>query len=160
MTLAEIWPPYGVQITERDLSLRVVTDSDLPGLVDLVLHGIHDPDEMPFAEPWTLDDPQALPANVVRYYSRVRADFRPEKFDLIFAVRVADELVGIQALHAEHFPVTRSAETGSWLGRRFQSRGIGTRMRQAVCAYAFDHLGQWRCPRSVPRQSRLAGGEP
>ena len=32
-------------------------------------------------------------------------------------------------------------ETGSWLGLAHQGRGIGTRMRQAVCAYAFDHLG-------------------
>jgi len=37
--------------------------------------------------------------------------------------------------------VTRVGETGSWLGREFQGRGIGTAMRQAICAFAFDHLG-------------------
>jgi RimJ/RimL family protein N-acetyltransferase len=31
--------------------------------------------------------------------------------------------------------------TGSWLGLPFQGRGIGKRMRQAVLALAFDHLG-------------------
>jgi RimJ/RimL family protein N-acetyltransferase len=37
--------------------------------------------------------------------------------------------------------VLRSAETGSWLGSAFQGHGIGTRMRQAVCAFLFDVLG-------------------
>lgn len=140
-TLAELWPPYALRITEGDLGLTVVTDDDVPGLVELALAGIHDPAKMPFAEPWTLEDPDTLPASMIRFFSRSRAEFRPEKFDLLFAVRVADELVGLQALHTEHFGVTRTCETGSWLGRSFQSRGIGTRMRRAVCAFMFDHLG-------------------
>jgi RimJ/RimL family protein N-acetyltransferase len=37
--------------------------------------------------------------------------------------------------------VTRTGETGSWLGRAYQGRGIGTRMRQAMCVLLFDHLG-------------------
>ena len=44
-------------------------------------------------------------------------------------------------MHATNFGVTRTGETGSWLGRSYQRRGIGTRMRRAVCAFAFDHLG-------------------
>ena len=137
---ADIWPPYGVRITEGDLALTVVSDDDIPGLVDLALAGIHDPAEMPFAMPWTLDDPAELPANNVRYYSSIRAGFTPERFNLLFAVRVAGQLVGVQALHTEDFALTRTGETGSWLGRSFQGRGIGTRMRQAVCAFAFDGL--------------------
>ncbi len=140
-TLAELWPPYAVCITEGDLGLTVVTDHDVPGLVELALAGIHDPAKMPFADPWTLEDPETLPASMIRFYSRSRAEFRPEKFDLLFAVRVAGELVGLQALHTENFTVTRTGETGSWLGRPYQGRGIGTRMRRAVCAFAFDHLG-------------------
>ena len=65
----------------------------------------------------------------------------PEKFDLLFAVRIGAQLAGIQALHTTNFGVTRTGETGSWLGRSYQRRGIGTRMRRAVCAFAFDHLG-------------------
>ena len=59
----------------------------------------------------------------------------------MFAVRVAGELVGVQALHTENFRITRTGETGSWLGRSLQGRGLGTRMRRALCAFAFDHLG-------------------
>jgi len=137
---ADIWPPYGVRITEGDLALTVVSDRDIPRLVDLALAGIHDPAEMPFAMPWTQDDPAELPANNVRYYSSVRAGFTPERFHLLFAVRVAGQLAGVQGLHTEDFAVTRTGETGSWLGRSFHGRGIGTRMRRAVCAFAFDGL--------------------
>ncbi|GGR41642.1 GNAT superfamily N-acetyltransferase [Nocardioides luteus] len=31
-------------------------------------------------------------------------------------------------------------ETGAWLGRAHQGRGIGAAMRQVLCAFAFDHL--------------------
>ena len=140
-TLQEIWPPYGVRIEENDLTLTIVTDEDIPGLVDLALNGIHEPDAMPFLTPWTAVEPERLPANMMRFFSGVRAQFTPEKFDLLFAVRIAHKLAGIQALHATDFGVTRTAETGSWLGRSYKMRGIGTRMRRAVCAFAFDHLG-------------------
>lgn len=139
--LVEIWPPYGVSLIEGDLKMTVITDEDIPGLVDLALSGIHEPDRMPFATPWTAVEPELLPANMVRYYSSVRANFMPEKFELHFAVRIGGGLVGTQGLHTSDFAVTRTGETGSWLGRTFQGRGIGTRMRRAICAFAFDHLG-------------------
>lgn len=40
--------------------------------------------------------------------------------------------------------MTRTLETGSWLARRFHGQGIGTVMRRAICAFAFDHLGAER----------------
>lgn len=140
-TWADCWPPYRLQLRAGDLVLTVITDDDVPGLVDLVLAGIHAPDAMPFSEPWTLAPAERLPAELVRYYSSVRAGFRPESFDLLFAVRVGGVLVGTQGLHARQFAVTRTVETGSWLGLAHQGQGIGTRMRRAICAYAFDHLG-------------------
>lgn len=141
LSFADVWPPHALRLAEGDLTLTVVGDSDIPGLVELALAGIHDPDSMPFAIAWTRDDPRELPANNVRYYSRARAEFTPEKFDLLLAVRVGGELAGVQAFHAQDFALTRTGETGSWLGRRFQGRRIGTRMRRAVCTLAFDHLG-------------------
>lgn len=139
-TLADLWPPYRLRLRAGDLELTVIGDEDVPGLVELALAGIHAPDAMPFSTPWTLAAPEKLPVEMIRYFSSVRAGFGPEAFDLLFAVRVAGELVGTQGLHGRDFFVTRTAETGSWLGLAHQGRGIGTRMRQAVCAYAFDHL--------------------
>jgi RimJ/RimL family protein N-acetyltransferase len=140
--LAEIWPPYGVRIgAGEDLVLTGMTDEDLPELARLVVGGIHAPDRMPFAIPWTDAKPQDVPANLMRFYGSLRAGLTPERFTLAFAVRVHGELVGSQSFSADNFGTTRTGETGSWLGLRFQGAGIGTRMRQAVCAFAFDHLG-------------------
>ena len=140
-TLADHWPPYRLRLCAGDLELSVITDDDAPGLVDLALAGIHAPDAMPFSTPWTLVGPEKLPVEMIRYFSSVRAGFGPGAFDLLFAVRVDGVLVGTQGLHGRDFAVTRTVETGSWLGLAHQGRGIGTRMRQAVCAYAFDELG-------------------
>ncbi len=140
-SLADVWPPYRLRVRAGDLTLTVVGDDDVPGLVDLALAGIHAPEAMPFSVPWTLTPAGELPATMVRHYSSVRASFERDAFDLLFAVRVRGVLVGTQALHAKDFPVTRTLETGSWLGLVHQGQGIGTRMRQAVCAYAFDELG-------------------
>jgi RimJ/RimL family protein N-acetyltransferase len=43
-------------------------------------------------------------------------------------------------------------ETGSWLGRDFQGRGLGTEMRAAVLTLAFEHLGA-----RVARSGAIAG---
>lgn len=53
-------------------------------------------------------------------------------------------MVGVQGLGGTDFAVTREVSTGSWIGMRYQRRGIGTEMRAAVLAFAFDHLGATR----------------
>lgn len=141
ITLEEAWPPYALAITCGDLSVRVVRDDDLPELIELVLDGVHTPDTMPFSVPWTRVSAERAPAEHSRYHWASRPLVRPSDLVLNCAVRVAGELVGVQDLRGKYFGVTRSAQTGSWLGRRFHGRGIGTRMRQAVCAFGFDVLG-------------------
>lgn len=149
MSLEEIWPPFALRVEAEDLVLTVLREGDIPELVDLVLDGIHDPAHMPFLFPWT-DAPQdQLPANYVRYVARVMATQSAESLSLQLVVRQAGHVVGIQALEGEEFHVTRTLETGSWLARRFHGQGIGTRMRQAVCALAFDHLGAQRITSSA-----------
>ena len=58
-----------------------------------------------------------------------------------FAVSDEGRIVGIQTIEAKQFAVRRTVETGSWLGRREQGRGIGTEMRAAVLHFAFAGLG-------------------
>jgi RimJ/RimL family protein N-acetyltransferase len=50
-------------------------------------------------------------------------------------------VVGCQGFQTRDFLVTRTGETGSWLGRAYHGRGIGTLMRQTICITLFDHLG-------------------
>ncbi|MHA6524736.1 GNAT family N-acetyltransferase [Tessaracoccus sp. G1721] len=149
LSLEQIWPPYALRITAGDLTLAVVREGDLPELVELVLDGIHDPAQMPFLYPWTDAAAGELPANYVRYFGRTVAGQTPGAVNLQLVVRRAGEVVGIQAVEGESFSVTRTLETGSWLARRFHGHGIGTRMRRAVCAFAFDHLGAERITSSA-----------
>ncbi len=141
MDLTDIWPPYGVRITEADLELQIMRESDAPELVELVRSGIHDPDRMPFLFPWTRRSDHEAPAEYMRFMARTKTGCTPDDWDLQFVVRVGGELVGTQGITAKNFPVVRTVETGSWLALRHQGRGIGTRMRRAVCAFAFDELG-------------------
>ena len=45
---------------------------------------------------------------------------------------------------AKQFPIRRVVDTGSWVGREFQGRGIGKEMRAAVLHFAFEGLGAVR----------------
>ena len=137
----ELWGPFALRLRCGSLELRAVTDLDIPALVDLALDGIHDPGRMPFFMPWTDAPRDQLPANTAAYYWNARASFSPERWMLDLAVRVDGELVGIQGVSAKDYLVVRSAETGSWLGQRYQRRGIGTLMRRVICVLMFDHLG-------------------
>lgn len=141
MELAEIWPPYQLVITAGDLELKIISDDDAPEFVELVLDGVHDPDFMPFGIPWTAAPRDELPANFVRFLWARRSQTSVDEWTLPFAVRRNGELVGTQDIKGKQFMITRTATTGSWLGRRFHRQRIGTRMRQAVCAFAFDELG-------------------
>lgn len=139
-TLSELWPIFGLRITAGPLELRALTDEDLVALCDLAARGIHPPERMPFYFPWTDAPPEELVRNTAAYHWRARADFRPAEWSLQLGVWHEGVLVGSQGLEASNYPVTRTAETGSWLGQAHQGRGIGTAMRQVVCAFAFDHL--------------------
>jgi hypothetical protein len=55
---SELWPPFGLVVRSGDLTLTPITDDDLPGLVDLVRSGIHDPGRLPFLTPWTRTPPE------------------------------------------------------------------------------------------------------
>jgi RimJ/RimL family protein N-acetyltransferase len=139
-TAAMALPLLGLRITAGPLELRGITDDLLGPLTDLALKGIHPPDEMPFSVPWTAAPAAELPRNVAQFHWGRRAAFSPAAWSAELAVFRDGELVGVQGMETCDYLVTRCAETGSWLGREFQGRGIGTAMRQVICAFAFDHL--------------------
>jgi RimJ/RimL family protein N-acetyltransferase len=139
-TPTDLWGPFALRVRCGPLELRAVTDEEIPAIVDLVLAGVHEPARMPFAQPWTDAPADELPRNTAAYYWSTRASFSPGAWTLDLAVRVDGELVGVQGFSAKDYLVVRTGETGSWLGRAYQGRGIGTAMRQAMCALLFDHL--------------------
>lgn len=139
-SLGDLLPMLGLRIRAGSLELRGITDDDLPALCDLAAGGIHPPDRMPFFVPWTDASPEELLRNTAQYHWRSRAEFSPAAWSLHLGVWRDGVLVGTQALETKDFLVTRTGETGSWLGAQFQGQGIGTAMRQVICAFAFDHL--------------------
>lgn len=140
MNLAEAFPPFGLRIEAGPLVLRPITDEVLPELIELALAGVHDPESMPFYVPWTDAPPEELPFNYVQYHWGLRSSWSRAHWNLEFAVEFEGRIVGCQGFFADDYPVTRTGETGSWLGRSSHGRGIGTAMRQAICAFVFDHL--------------------
>jgi RimJ/RimL family protein N-acetyltransferase len=141
LTLADLHPVLGLRITAGPLELRGITDDDLIGLCELAQGGIHPPEQMPFYVPWTDAEPDALARSTAAYHWSNRAGYTVASWGLELGVWYDGVLVGSQGLRASEFLTTRTGETGSWLGRAHQGRGIGTMMRQAICAFAFDHLG-------------------
>lgn len=139
-TIADVYPVLGLRIVAGSLELRGLTDDDLAALGALARRGVHAPDRMPFDVSWSDAPTEQQPMGMAQYHWSQRASFSPSAWSLDLGVWVDGELVGSQGFGTRDYLVTRTGETGSWLGLEHQGRGIGTRMRQAICAFAFDHL--------------------
>ena len=122
--------------------MRWPGEEELFTLGRLAEQGVHPPEEMPFYVPWTdaIGEPGFV-EGFVAFHLDKRAEWRPESWNLMLGVWAGVQLVGTQALRTEDFPVHGVAETGSWLGRRYQRLGYGTEMRAAILALFFDGLG-------------------
>jgi RimJ/RimL family protein N-acetyltransferase len=121
------------------LELRLPTDDELVELAHVAEQGVHPPDEMPFFTAWT--DGIGKPGFVqefVRFHLTQRDEWLPDKWHLLLGVWAEGEPAGTQGAQLTE-PGT--AETGSWLGQRFQGRGVGTEMRAAILALLFEGLG-------------------
>jgi RimJ/RimL family protein N-acetyltransferase len=138
------WPLRHLVLRTPRLELRPDDDAGLFELAEEARGGIHPPELMPFLVPWTDAGPEEAAAATVRWHWRSRAELSPQRWRLNFLVRVDGRVVGTQGLEATDFAVTREVDSGSWLGLRHQGCGIGTEMRAAVLAFAFDHLGAVR----------------
>lgn len=144
MALEDVWPLFGLRLTTPRLVLRVVRDDDLEGLADAALAGIHDADRMPFQVPWTDQEPDVLRRELARFQWSQRTRSRPGDWRLPLVVLEHDVPVGVQDVEGRDFAARRTIESGSWLTRSAQGRGLGTEMRAAILLLAFDHLdAEW-----------------
>ena len=136
-----LWPLFDLRLRTGDLELRLPTEDDLVDIIAVARAGVHPAEEMPFATPWTdLPSPE-FERSAYQFMIGRRASWRVDDWALPLGVWESGEAAGIQELMARNFSAMRMVGTGSWLGRAFQGRGVGTLMRQAVLALAFDHLG-------------------
>lgn len=138
------FPLLDLRITTPNLELRLPDEEQLEALGTVAGEGIHDPGNLPFNVPWTDGTPEEVARNVVTFYWGQLSRITPQRWSLPFAVLKDGVVVGKQDIGGEDFAITRETGTGSWLGRRFQGKGIGTEMRAAVLHLAFAGLGaEW-----------------
>jgi RimJ/RimL family protein N-acetyltransferase len=139
--LAQLWPPFGLRVNCGPLEMRALRDDDFGEVLAVVHGGIHDPEQMPFYFPWTDRVGAEMDREFLSYHWRSRVEMTPASWDLNLGVWHEGTFVGVQGVATRDFAITRTGETGSWLGRGFQGQGIGTLMRQAICMLCLDHLG-------------------
>jgi RimJ/RimL family protein N-acetyltransferase len=135
---------FDLRIRTERLELRLPTDPELDELVEVVARGVHGPDEMPFLTPWTRQPQPGLGRSFLQFHWRHRAVWSSDEWFLELGVFHEGRAIGSQALLATCFGLSRTVRTGSWLGREHHGQGLGTEMRVAVLALAFDHLGAVR----------------
>ena len=155
--MTSLWPLFELRLETPRLVLRPPTDDDLPGLLDAIDAGIHDPQLMPFSIPWTDADPAERRFSALQFVWRARANWSKDEWDLPFGVFRDGAPIGVQGVTAKRFPLMREVETGSWLTRVEQGQGYGKEMRAAVLKFAFESLvPSWpgRPPSSTTRRRR------
>ncbi len=133
-----LWPPLGLRVVGAGLELVWARDDLLLDLARLAAGGVHDEASMPFGVPWTRGTPVEVARSTLQYNWRSRGSMSPDSWDLALVVRRDGEVLGMQGIMAKGFPVTRVAESGSWLGRAHHGQGIGSRMRLLILHLLFD----------------------
>ncbi|MEV4412923.1 GNAT family N-acetyltransferase [Catellatospora sp. NPDC049609] len=139
--ITEYFPLLGLRIEVADLQLRLPSPEELGQLADAAADGVHEPDMMPFTVPWTDQSPADRARSVVTHHWAVLGRWTPQAWSLPLAVLHRGTVVGQQTISGKDFAISSECSTGSWLGLRYQGRGIGTLMRIAVAHLAFEHLG-------------------
>jgi RimJ/RimL family protein N-acetyltransferase len=135
------WPLFNLRIRNARVEIRLATDDDLDALARLAFARC--PRSSDDAIPKAMDRRTVAPARarVTPVGLESSRGVATESWTFNGAVVVDGEVVGVQDASAEHFADRRAVKTGSWLGREFQGRGIGTAMREAMLAFVFDGLG-------------------
>lgn len=140
-SLEAAWPLFGLRIRSERLVLRLPTDDDLPGMLELARAGIHRPDEMPFGVAWTDATGAAFDRGYLQHHWKWRGSWRAEEWWLNLMVEFEGRPIGAQTISGDDFAIHRTVDSGSWVGQAYQGRGFGKEMRSAVLSFAFDGLG-------------------
>ena len=141
MSIAHAWPLFGLRIRSERLVMRVPREADLMPLMAVAKAGIHPVGEMPFGVAWSTAPSPAFDRGFVQHFWGAWAHWAPESWTLNLMVELDGAPIGSQSVRGEQFRVMRTVNTGSWLRQIHQGRGLGTEMRAAVLAFAFDGLG-------------------
>jgi RimJ/RimL family protein N-acetyltransferase len=138
---SSFWPVFGLVVRTPRLEWRLPREDEFAAIVAQVDQGVHDPGTMPFFVPWTDLEPAQRARGTAQHLWGHRANWSVDHWTFTGAAFVDGEPVGMQHMEAQHFGAVRSVESGSWLGRAHQGRGLGREMREAMLHLAFEGLG-------------------
>lgn len=138
--LVDLWPAAGVSVRAGDLEMRWIDDELAVDLALLAGQGVHDDSVMPFNFPWTRGTEREVARSVLTFQWAARPRVSIDRLVLELGVLVDGEPVGIQSASGDNWSALREVETGSWLGRAHQGRGIGRRMRALMLTFCFEAL--------------------
>lgn len=141
MDAVSVWPLTGLRLVTQSLELHFPSSEDLLSLAAIAAGGIHDPAVQPFTAAWTDQNPAQIALGNLQFHWARWASWTPEDWSLGFVAKLDGNVIGTQSISAKHFAVLREVRSGSYLGRVFQGRGLGTQMRAAVLHLAFAGLG-------------------
>lgn len=134
-------PLTRLRVRTPRLELRLGTRAELRALAELAQRGIHDTAHMPFGVPWTDDsDRPRFVEEAIEHHESATREWQPGNWRLNLVAFHRGRPVGVQSVRGERFAERRTVDTGSWLGREFQGRGLGTEMRAAALHLAFEGL--------------------
>jgi RimJ/RimL family protein N-acetyltransferase len=142
--LSILWPQFGLQIRVEGARLETPTDEQLDVLARLAgrTDEILDDDKTHFVMWMEGRTPGEIEQQRTARVQSNRDLTRRPGWTLDLAVVVDGEPVGIQCISGfDQWPRRRIVGTTSWLIKRVQGRGLGTRCRAAVLELAFQHLG-------------------
>ncbi len=138
---AHPWPLFDLRVRTPNLELRLPTDEDLIALARIARAGVIDEDRTAFLVPWHKLPSPAFERQFLLHFWADRGSWDPSKWQLPLAVIADGQPIGIQEMIGHDFAIKHVIKSGSWLGRDFQGRGLGTEARAAILALAFDGLG-------------------
>jgi RimJ/RimL family protein N-acetyltransferase len=138
---AHPWPLFDLRVRTPNLELRLPTDDDLLALARIARAGVIDEDRTAFLVPWHKLPSPAFERQFLLHFWADRGSWDPSKWQLPLAVIAVGQPIGIQEMIGHDFAIKHVIKSGSWLGRDFQGRGLGTEARAAILALAFDGLG-------------------
>jgi RimJ/RimL family protein N-acetyltransferase len=135
------WALSDLVVRTSKVELRWPTLDDLDDLADCAADGVHPPDFMPFFSQWTDGDRETVTHRVLQRQWNSQAFWRPEEWTLYLVVVADGKVVGSQSVGARDFAITREVLLTSWMGLRYQGRGLGTHARAAMLELSFIGLG-------------------
>lgn len=131
------WPFDDLEITARDLTLRLPTNQELYLLAENSYQNITEPGQG-FLRDWIEMPKQEYVRNIIQFNWSQKANLKASSWNLNFAVLLGSEPIGMQEVCATEFQKLRTVDTGSWLLRPHQGQGYGFLMRAMVLELAFQ----------------------